>query len=44
MKDGKYHATARMVISKDGRTMTSTVKGTNAEGKAMNNVMVYDKQ
>jgi hypothetical protein len=44
IKDGKYRATARMVISKDGKTMTSTVKGTNADGKAMNSVMVYDKQ
>ena len=44
LKDGKYLATVRMVISKDGKTMTGTVKGTNAEGTAMNNVMVYDKQ
>jgi hypothetical protein len=44
MKDGKYLATVRVVISEDGKTMTGTVKGTNAEGKAMNNVMVYDKQ
>ena len=42
--DGKYRSTARTVISKDGKTMTSTVKGTNAEGKAFNNTMVYDKQ
>ena len=43
-KDDKYKATARMVISKDGKTMTTTVKGTNSEGKPMDNVMVYDKQ
>jgi hypothetical protein len=41
---GSYHATARTVISKDGKTMTTTVKGTNAEGKAFNNTLVYDKQ
>ncbi len=43
-KDGKYHTTVRVVISKDGKTMTATVKGVNAEGKAANYVMVYDKQ
>lgn len=42
--DGKYNATARIVISKDGKTMTNSVKGTNADGQAMNNVLVYDKQ
>lgn len=42
--NGKYRSTARTVISKDGRTMTSTVDGTNAEGKAFHNIMVYDKQ
>src|SRR6266851_649504 len=41
---GSYHATARTVISKDGKTMTTTVKGTNAEGKAFNNMLIYDKQ
>ena len=39
-----YHATGRMVISKDGKTATLTTKGTNAEGKPFTNVMVYDKQ
>jgi hypothetical protein len=42
--DGKYRSTSRIVISADGKTMTTTVKGTNAEGKAFNNTMVYDKQ
>ncbi len=42
--DGKYSATSRTVISKAGKTMTTTVKGTNAEGKAFNNTMVYEKQ
>ena len=39
-----YHATGRTVISKDGKTSTLTIKGTNAEGKAFTYVMVYDKQ
>ena len=43
-KDGKYSVTGRSVISKDGKTMTNTLKGTNADGKAYNATMVYDKQ
>ncbi|HUR44750.1 MAG TPA: hypothetical protein VMZ27_02660 [Candidatus Saccharimonadales bacterium] len=42
--NGKYRSTSRTIISKDGKTMTTTVTGTNAEGKAFNNTMVYDKQ
>jgi len=40
----KYIATGLSVISKDGKTMTTTTKGTNAEGNPMNNTMVYEKQ
>ena len=43
-KDGKYRSTSRTVISKDGKTMTVTSKGANAEGKPFNYVLVYDKQ
>jgi hypothetical protein len=43
-KDGKYSVTGRSVISKDGKTMTNTLKGTNAEGKAYTATMVWDKQ
>ena len=43
-KDGKYSVTGRSVVSKDGKTMTSTVKGTNADGKAYSATMVWDKQ
>jgi hypothetical protein len=39
-----YQATSRMVISSDGKTMTTTTKGTNAAGKAMNSTFVFDKQ
>jgi len=41
---GPYRATGRTVISKDGKTMTTTTKGTNADGKAFTNVMVFEKQ
>ena len=42
--DGKYHTTARMAVSKDGKIMTNTIKGTNGEGKAITYTMVYEKQ
>jgi hypothetical protein len=31
-------------VSKDGKTRTSTFKGKDAQGRAVNNVVVYDKQ
>jgi hypothetical protein len=40
----KYSTRVRMAISKDGKTMTSQVKGTNAEGAAVAYTMMYDKQ
>jgi hypothetical protein len=43
-KDGKVAATLMRVVSEDGKTMTVTVKGTDARGQAMNNVLVFDKQ
>jgi len=43
-KDGKPVVTIRRVVSADGKTMTATVKGTNAEGKPTNNVAVFEKQ
>jgi len=42
--DGKYEATSRYVVSNDGKTMTMTLKGTNAEGKDVTAVFVFDKQ
>jgi hypothetical protein len=42
--DGKYHATSRTVISKDGKTMTTTTEGTNADGQPFTATAVYDKQ
>ena len=41
---GKYHTTGRTVISKDGKAMTVTNKGTDAEGKPVKNKIVYEKQ
>jgi hypothetical protein len=36
--------TVTSVISKDGKTRTSTFKGKSADGQDINNVVVYDKQ
>ena len=41
---GKWHVTGRTVISKDGKTMTLTSKGTNEEGKPYSAKAVYEKQ
>ena len=41
---GKYHATGKNVISKDGKTLTQTSKGTSAEGKPEASTNVFDKQ
>jgi hypothetical protein len=41
---GKFHAKGRTVISKDGKVMTTTVGGTNADGEAFSATLVYDKQ
>ncbi len=43
-KGGKTTATYHRVVSKDGKTMTVTVKGTNAQGQATSNVVVFEKQ
>ena len=41
---GPYHATSRMVVSKDGKTMTTTTKGANTAGKNFTSTFVLDKQ
>jgi hypothetical protein len=43
-KGDKVAQTLRRVVSQDGKTMTVTTKGTNAQGQAVNNVGVFDKQ
>jgi hypothetical protein len=41
---GPYQATSRIVVSNGGKTMTTTTKGTNADGKDFNSTLVFDKQ
>ena len=43
-KGGKVLSKGKRVVSKDGKVMTITSKGTNAKGEPTNNVAVYDKQ
>jgi hypothetical protein len=43
-KDGKEIRSRHIVISKDGKTMTSKVKGTNPNGSPVDGTDVYDKQ
>jgi hypothetical protein len=42
-KGGKPLITTRSVVSKDGKTRTTTQKGTNAKGEKVNNTIVYDR-
>ena len=41
---GKVVETVHNVVSKDGKTMTITLKGSSASGQPYTNVMVWDKQ
>jgi hypothetical protein len=41
---GKYHVTGRNVISKDGKTMTWTSTGTDAEGKNVSQTLIFERQ
>lgn len=43
-KDGKVVSTERRRVAKDGKSYTTTVKGTTAKGEAIDNLMVFDKQ
>jgi len=43
-KGGKATLRARIVISKDGKSRTVTTTATDAKGKKVTNVAVYDKQ
>ncbi len=42
-KGGKVVLTYQRSVSKDGKTMTVTIKGTDAEGQATSNVLVFEK-
>jgi len=41
---GKVVATAKRTVSKDGKTLTISTKGTNAKGQAINNVQVFERR
>jgi hypothetical protein len=43
-KGGKTTITAKGVVSKDGKTLTVTLTGTDSKGRAVNNTAVYDRQ
>jgi hypothetical protein len=43
-KNGKITTTSSRAVPKDGKTMTLTTTGTNAQGQPVNNVMVCDRQ
>jgi hypothetical protein len=43
-KGGQVLITITSVVSKDGKTRTSTWKGKDAQGRDINNVVVFDKQ
>ena len=43
-KGDKVLTTSTQVVSPDGKTMTTTTKGTNAQGQAVDNVTVWEKQ
>jgi hypothetical protein len=43
-KDGKPMITTRSVVSKDGKTRTTSQTGKNAKGQDVKNTLVYDRQ
>ena len=43
-KAGKVVQTVTEVLSDDGKTLTFTIEGVNANGQQVNNVAVYEKQ
>lgn len=42
--DGKPAVTTRVAVSADGKMITATQTGTNAQGQSVKNVIVLDKQ
>lgn len=42
-KDGRSVGSARYVVSDDGKTLTATVAGIDAAGKAFDQVIVFDR-
>jgi hypothetical protein len=43
-KAGKVVQTSSRTVSRDGKVMTITFQGTNAEGQAVHNVLVFDRR
>ncbi len=43
-KGGKATITAKVVVSKDGKTLTSTLTGTDSQGRTVNSTNIYHKQ
>jgi hypothetical protein len=43
-KNGEVTVNITCEVSKDGKTRTCTLKGTDEEGRKVNNVVVFDKQ
>ena len=41
---GKKVVSARLIVSKDGKTLTRTTNGKNAKGEDVSNTYVFDKQ
>lgn len=39
-----FTGTGHGVVSKDGKTMTYTMRGTDSQGKTVHNVLVFEKQ
>ena len=44
LADGKVVSTGRRVLAKDGKTMTITATGTNAQGQKTSSTQVFEKQ
>jgi hypothetical protein len=42
--EGKPTVTTKVVVAADGKTMTATQTGKNAQGQIVNNMLVLDKQ
>jgi hypothetical protein len=42
--NGKVVSSGRVVVSRDGKTMTSTFKGEDPKGRKFDNVEVYERQ
>jgi hypothetical protein len=43
-KGGKVAATGSRSVSKDGKVLTNSTKGTSAKGEAFDNTLVFDRQ